>query len=131
MGINEVKGIVKSVSKFMQRYNGEGGGIYTDKQRKRSLEKRRERKRERKRQFVKLRRRGLPVKEIASRLGVSPKTVYGYNKEIPDTDKSDSTIINNIDSLYTSPLPPYQPDTKVKGYRLNPGKSYGIAPDTS
>jgi hypothetical protein len=99
----EVRSIVKSVYKFMQcKYTGEGGGYYTEEDRKKALETRQTQMWNKIHRFIEYKKMKLPLKRIAGILKLSLKTLYRYIKLLSD-------LTANI------ALPNAPSDTKVNG----------------
>lgn len=107
LGIVELRGIVRSVWKFMQtRYTGankNGEGQYTDEQRKRSIEKRIAKKWRNIYLFIEYRKMKIESKTIARILGVTTKTIKNYAQAIRPTASANFVTPNPTSSSNQNP----------------------------
>lgn len=86
LGFTELRGIARSVWKFMKtRYTGRsenGGGQYSDEQRKKSIKTRVAKKWKNIYRFIAYRKMKLSFKEIAVKLGATQKTIKNYARAV-------------------------------------------------
>jgi hypothetical protein len=108
LGNAEVRGIARSVWKFMQtRYTGSnknGEGQYTDEQRKHSIENRTAKKWRNIHLFIEYQKMKIDLKTIASILHVTKKTIKNYII-ILHTNLSVTNKTNSIASSHSADVP--------------------------